>query len=264
MELNFLQALTVHCLLFTRMNNHFLEVGRIKAIYRYPVKSMRGESLEEVGVGWYGLNGDRRFAFIRGDQGNSGFPWLTGRQIPEMLQYVSRFTNPDDLLQSPVEVETPRGRVLPVYSEELRQELAHAYGHDVQFMKLKRGLFDSLPLSLMSTATADALSQTSGQPVDFRRFRQNIIIETFSGQPFAEEEWLDSTLTFGELPDAPRIRLNRRIERCAMINLDPDSSEKRPELLRHVAQTRANCVGVHATPERPGSIRLGDVVHLWV
>ena len=246
------------------MNSHFLEVGRVVALYRYPVKSMRGESLEAAEIGWYGLNGDRRFAFIRGDQANSGFPWLTGRQIPEMLQYVARFTNPDDLLQSAVEVVTPRGRVLPVHSAELRQELAQAYGDEVQFMKLKRGLFDSLPLSLMSTATADALSQTSGEAVDFRRFRQNIIIETFSGKPFAEEGWLDGVLTFGERPDAPRIRLNRRIERCAMINLDPDTSAKRPSLLRHVAQTRDNCVGVHATPERHGPICLGDVVRLWV
>lgn len=245
------------------MNKQFLEVGLIKAIYRYPVKSMRGESLPEVGLGWYGLDGDRRFAFIRGDQVNSGFPWLTGRQIPEMLQYVPHFVAPDNLLQSEVEVATPRGRVLPVQSAELREELAHAYGRDVQFMKLKRGLFDSLPLSLMTTATADALSQTAGYPVDFRRFRQNIIIETFSGKPFAEEDWLDGVLTFGDRPDAPRIRLNRRIERCAMITLDPDSSVKQPDLLRHVAQTRDNCVGVHATPERHGTLRVGDVVRLW-
>lgn len=245
------------------MNNEFLEVGRVTALYRYPVKSMRGESLEEVGLGWYGLDGDRRFAFIRGDQTHSGFPWLTGRQIPEMLQYVPRFTAPDNLLQSGVEVETPRGRVLPVHSLDLCEELAHAYGREVQFMKLKRGLFDSLPLSLMTTATAAALSQTTGYPVDLRRFRQNIIIETFSGQPFVEENWLDGVLTFGDRLDAPRIRLNRRIERCAMITLDPDTSEKQPDLLRHVAQTRANCVGVHATPERQGRLRVGDVVRLW-
>lgn len=245
------------------MNSHFLEVGRVVALYRYPVKSMRGESLEKAEVGWYGLNGDRRFAFIRGDQANSGFPWLTGRQIPAMLQYVPRFTHPDDLLHSAVEVVTPRGRVLPVHSPELREELAQAYGDEVQFMKLKRGLFDSLPLSLMSTATADALSQSTGEPVDFRRFRQNIIIETFSAQPFAEESWLDGVLTFGEHPDAPRIRLNRRIERCAMITLDPDTSEKRPSLLRHVAQTRDNCVGVHATPERHGTLCVGDSVRWW-
>lgn len=245
------------------MNSEFLEVGRVVALYRYPVKSMRGESLPEVGLGWYGLDGDRRFAFIRGDQTNSGFPWLTGRQIPEMLQYAPRFVAPDNLLQSEVDVETPRGRVLPVHSLELREELAHAYGRDVQFMKLKRGLFDSLPLSLMTTGTADALSQVTGYPVDSRRFRQNIIIETFSGQPFAEESWLDGVLTFGEQPDAPRIRLNRRIERCTMITLDPDTSEKQPDLLRHVAQTRANCVGVHATPERQGKLRVGDVVRWW-
>lgn len=246
------------------MDQQFLEIGRVKAIYRYPVKSMRGESLAEVGLGWYGLDGDRRFAFIRGDQVNSGFPWLTGRQIPEMIQYSARFTDPADLINSGVEVVTPRGRVLAVESLELLQELTYGYGREVQFLKLKRGLFDSLPLSLMSTATADALSQATGQPVDVRRFRQNIILETFSGQPFAEEQWLDGVLTFGSQPNGPRIRLNRRIERCAMITLDPDTSQKRPDLLRHIAQTRANCIGIHATPERLGIIRVGDMVTLWL
>ncbi|MCL4868916.1 MAG: MOSC domain-containing protein [Anaerolineae bacterium] len=246
------------------MDQQFLEIGRVKAIYRYPVKSMRGESLAEAGLGWYGLDGDRRFAFIRGDQVNSGFPWLTGRQIPEMIQYRARFTDPSDLLNSGVEVVTPRGRVLAVDSRELLQELTYGYGREVQFLKLKRGLFDSLPLSLMSTATADALSQATGQPVDVRRFRQNIILETFSGQPFAEEGWLDGVLTFGGRPDAPRIRLNRRIERCTMITLDPDNSQKRPDLLRHIAQTRANCIGIHATPERLGTLRVGDTVKLWL
>jgi uncharacterized protein len=245
------------------MNQEFLEVGRVQAIYRYPVKSMRGESLAEVELGWYGLDGDRRYAFIRGDQVNSGFPWLTGREIPEMIQYTVRFTNPANSINSAVEVMTPRGRVLSLTSPELLQELSYAYGREVQFLKLKRGLFDSLPLSLISTATADTLSQATGQPVDVRRFRQNIIIETFSGQPFAEEKWLGAALTFGRQPDAPRIRLNRRIERCVMITLDPDTSQKRPDLLRHIAQNRDNCTGVHATPERLGFICVGDTVTLW-
>lgn len=40
-------------------------VGRIAALHRYPVKSMRGESLAQARVGWHGLEGDRCYAFVR-------------------------------------------------------------------------------------------------------------------------------------------------------------------------------------------------------
>jgi hypothetical protein len=94
------------------------------------------------------------------------------------------------------------------------------------------------------------------------RFRQNIVIEPFDDQPFVEERWLDSSLVFGTQPDGLRLRLNRRIQRCVMINIDPETSEKEPTVLKTVAQTRQNCVGVYGSTERPGLIRVGDVVKL--
>ena len=36
-------------------------VGHIEALFRYPVKSMRGEQLAEAALGWHGIEGDRRF-----------------------------------------------------------------------------------------------------------------------------------------------------------------------------------------------------------
>lgn len=55
-----------------------IEIGQIKAIFRYPVKSMAGEQLDSANLGWHGLDGDRRFAFRRiADKG--GFPWLTAK-----------------------------------------------------------------------------------------------------------------------------------------------------------------------------------------
>ncbi|MFN2464119.1 MAG: MOSC N-terminal beta barrel domain-containing protein, partial [Candidatus Dormibacteria bacterium] len=54
-------------------------VGRVAALWRYPVKSMAGEALAVADVSWHGLAGDRRWAFIREGQERSGFPWLTIR-----------------------------------------------------------------------------------------------------------------------------------------------------------------------------------------
>jgi len=52
------------------------EIGQVEAIFRYPVKSMRGEQLEVANLGWHGLEGDRRLAFRRMAD-RSGMPWLT-------------------------------------------------------------------------------------------------------------------------------------------------------------------------------------------
>lgn len=234
------------------MSEKVQEVGVVKALYRYPVKSMKGESVAEVHMGWHGLDGDRRFAFVRGDV-QSSFPWLTGRQIAEMLRYLPQFTDPADVVNSPVVVLTPNGRSLPIASPELLAELAEAYGAEVRLINIGRGVFDSMPLSVMSIATAAALD------ADFRRFRQNIVIETNSGKPFAEEGWLNKTLTFG---DKVRIRLNQRIPRCVMVNVDVETAVKDPSILKNITQTRDNCVGVHASTEVPGRIAVGDVVWL--
>jgi uncharacterized protein YcbX len=106
------------------------------------------------------------------------------------------------------------------------------------------------------------LSKSIGTAVTALRFRQNIIIEPFDEQPFVEERWLDSSLTFGNAPDGLRLRLNRRIQRCVMINIDPKTSEKETAVLKIVAQTRQNCAGVYASTEQPGMVRVGDVVKL--
>src|SRR5437588_6154029 len=63
-----------------------IEIGHVETIFRYPVKSMAGERLEDANLGWYGLDGDRRLAFRRvGDR--SGMPWLTASKLPDLLLF---------------------------------------------------------------------------------------------------------------------------------------------------------------------------------
>ena len=63
-----------------------IKVGEVEALFRYPIKSMRGEPLEVADLGWHGLDGDRRLAFRRaGDRG--GFPWLTASKLPELILF---------------------------------------------------------------------------------------------------------------------------------------------------------------------------------
>src|SRR4051794_8659404 len=71
------------------------EVGRVAALWRYPVKSMAPEAIERVEVGWHGIAGDRRWAFVRADQERNGFPWLTIRESPALARYQPRLVDPE-------------------------------------------------------------------------------------------------------------------------------------------------------------------------
>ena len=52
-------------------------VGKVESLWRYPIKSMRGEELEEAFVGFSGVYGDRLYAF-KSSAAPKGFPYLTG------------------------------------------------------------------------------------------------------------------------------------------------------------------------------------------
>ncbi len=65
-----------------------IEIGHVESLFRYPVKSMRGERLEVANLGWHGLDGDRRMAFRRiNDDNRSGFPWLSASKLPDLLLF---------------------------------------------------------------------------------------------------------------------------------------------------------------------------------
>ena len=69
-------------------------VGKIESLWRYPVKSMRGEELQEAFVGFPGIYGDRLHAF-RSSAAPKGFPYLTGREQEAMLLYRPRYRHPE-------------------------------------------------------------------------------------------------------------------------------------------------------------------------
>ena len=60
-----------------------IKIGKVEALFRYPVKSMSGEALEVADLGWHGLDGDRRLAFRRVDD-RGGFPWLSAGKLPAL------------------------------------------------------------------------------------------------------------------------------------------------------------------------------------
>jgi uncharacterized protein YcbX len=228
------------------------EVGRVTALWRYPVKSMAAEALDEVEVSWHGLAGDRRWAFVRDGLERSGFPWFTIRERSDMWQYRPSFLDPGNPDRSPTLVRTPEGRELDVVDPALAAEL----GTGVRVIKQNRGVFDASPLSLMTTQTVSALGSLVGEELDPRRFRPNLLVE--GEEPFAEDSWVGSVLQIGGI----RMRVDLRDERCVVVNVDPATSQRDPAILKAIAREREACLGVYGSTVTPGRIAVGDPVLL--
>ncbi len=238
-------------------------VGRITALYRYPVKGMRGEALEAAAVGWHGLDGDRRYAFVKAGS-TAGFPWLSARDIPGMLLYSARFADPADPRDSAVLVTTPAGRELPLDSPDLQAELSALHGGPVALLHLYKGCQDTAALSLIGTASVDALREASGVAgLDARRFRPNLVVEVASGKPFDEESWLGEVVSAGEGDDTPLLRVDRQNVRCAVTTIDPDSGQRDSRVLKTVVEQRGERAGVYLSTQRSGMLRVGDPLY-WV
>jgi uncharacterized protein YcbX len=229
-----------------------MQIGTVAAIYRYPVKAMAGEALEQAELGWFGLPGDRRYAFVQADH-TGDFPWLTIRELPAMTRY--RPVCGPDPEQGPPRVATPAGRELELTDPALAGELAQASGRRVHLHRDHRGTFDAFPVSVISRQSVAALSELAGLELDPRRFRANIVIDA-PGREFPEEALLGREVALG----AAQVRLDLRDERCMVINFDSRTAERSPAVLRAVARQRDGCFGVYGTVVTPGAVRLGDPV----
>ncbi|MEO7456455.1 MAG: MOSC domain-containing protein [Gemmatimonadaceae bacterium] len=230
------------------------EVGRVAGLWRYPVKSMAAEPLDEVNVSWHGLAGDRRWAFIREGMERSGFPWLTIRERADMASYRPSFSSPDQPDRSPTIVHTPRGAELDVVDPALALEL----GHGARVIRHDMGVFDTSPLSLVTTQSVTALEGLVGAELDVRRFRPNLLVEATDGTPFAEDGWVGGVLRIGSM----HMRVDQRDQRCVMVNIDPVSSAREPAVLRAIGREREACFGVYGSIVRPGRVTRGDAVML--
>jgi hypothetical protein len=228
-------------------------VGRVAALWRYPVKSMAAEGLERAEVSWHGLAGDRRWAFIRAGQVRGGFPWLTIRELPELAHYRPRFAEPDRPNASVTLVRTPSGGELDVADPALAAEL----GPGVRVIKSDRGIFDTLPLSLLTTQTLAGLGRLAGTGLAAGRFRPNLLVDACEGD-FPEDAWVGRVLRIGGL----RMRVDKRDQRCVVVTVDPVTLARDPAILRAIARQRDARLGVYGSTVEPGQIAAGDLVEL--
>ena len=257
-------------------------VGTVESLWRYPVKSMRGEELDELFVGYAGVYGDRLFAF-ESSASPKGFPFFTGREQRHMILYRPRFRHPDKAAQpvnfaeaqklSPninplsanaadlmIDVETPDGSTFAIDDPELIEHLrVKDDKHELTLLRSDKAITDCRPVSIFSVQSATGLSEEIGIDVDKRRFRANIYLDLESSEPFGEDKFVGKSLRIGS---KVVVLVVGRDSRCMMITLDPETAEKNPAILKQVAQAHEGMAGVYGAVLTEGVIRKGDPVEL--
>lgn len=255
--------------------------GTVESLWRYPVKSMRGEELEEAFAGFSGIYGDRLFAF-KSSASPKGFPYFTAREQRRLLQYRPHFRYPEkaarpvnlaeaeimganpvsaDSSELMIDVETPNGKTLgiddPDLVDMLRADIDQK--HQLTLMRSERALTDCRPVSIFSLQSARQLEEETGKPIDKRRFRANVYVDLPSGDGFAENDFVGRSLRIG-----PKVVVSilERDARCVMITLDPDTTEKTPEILKKVAQAHEGMAGVYGAVIVEGMLHKGDPVEV--
>jgi len=256
-------------------------VGKVESLWRYPVKSMRGEELDEAFASYSGIYGDRVFAF-RSSANHKGFPYFTAREQRKLLQYRPRFHYPDkatrpinlieaesrnanplvaDLAELVVDVETPDRKTVaindPTLIEMLRADVDQK--HQVTLMQSQRAMTDCRPVSVFSLQSAQQLAEETGTRVDKRRFRANVYLDLTSASGFAENELVGRSVKIG-----PKVVISilERDARCVIITLDPDTGEQTPAILKKVAQAHDGMAGVYGAVLVEGMMHKGDPVEL--
>jgi uncharacterized protein YcbX len=236
---------------------------RVAELWRYPVKSLQGERLDEAMVTADGLEGDRQFAIF---DLKTGFG-LTARRVPELL-FASATLTPDgsptitlpdgSTVSDDAALSEWLGRKVALRSSS-QAEVARHYEDLVDFEREPSSrwrLFEGAPgpfhdspqarVSLVSTATIGAW--------DRRRFRPNVLLDGDR-----EDELVGSTVRVG----SAAIDMVHQIQRCVMVTrAQPDSIGRDLDVLRTIAQERGARLAVGALVRSPGIVRVGD--HLRV
>lgn len=258
-------------------------IGQVESVWRYPVKSMRGEELPEIFASFSGVYGDRLYAF-KSSAAPAGFPYFTGRERHEMLLYRPRFRHPGRAAVPPnlaeaealspilnpigagpadlaLEVATPTGDVLAVEDPTLLRQLADGTGegHSLTLLRSERSMTDCRPISLFSLQTLQQLGEEVGAILDKRRFRANVYLDLGTAGGFSEDGLVGRRLRIGS---RVVVSVSDRDPRCQMITLDPDTAEPNPEVLRKVARGHDGTAGVYGAFLVEGIIRVGDDVEV--
>jgi uncharacterized protein len=211
----------------------------VSELWRYPVKSMRGERIDVADIRVDGIVGDR-VVHVRESSGRVA----TSRFRPGLLGLAGTLgANGEPLVDgAPWPEPSVLERVRAV--TEPGAELVRFSGEDVGQR------FDVLPLTVLTESMARAVGY------DHRRFRPNLLIA--DAAEGAELEWPGYGLRVGDA----LIGVRNRRSRCVMTTFDPDTLEQDPMVLLHVVRSFDGRVALDCWVEEPGVVRVGDRIEV--
>ncbi|MCU1220175.1 MAG: domain containing protein [Candidatus Angelobacter sp.] len=210
---------------------------RVSEIWRYPVKSLKGERLEQTEITKFGIPGDRQVAVIRTINGR----FLTSRSKPKLLGLQGGI-NPEG-------VPTVNGH--PWNSSQALQLVHEAAGEPVTLQQVPAPqAFDVLPLLIATDGAARYLN------IDHRRLRPNILLADVPD--LEERKWPGRVITIGEV----RIHAEKLRDRCVMTTFDPDTQVQDPSILLRIVRELDGSTALDSSVIHPGKIRVGDTAHI--
>ncbi len=237
------------------------KIGRVREVWRYPVSSLGGETLASITVSPEGIEGDRRFALFDPETGLAAAPEKETRWRPAL--FITASQPPSGL---PV-LRFADGAEHALDDGALPDRLAEHFGfpvavgifgeEDMRFPVVSNR-YKPAPLHLVTTASLNALAGISGlAPLDARRFRPSVLIETEEVEGFIENDWVDHVV---KIADAD-IHVTEASRRCGMTLVAQPGLSEEPDVLRGIMRHNKRNLGVYATPTGPVTISVGDPVY---
>jgi uncharacterized protein len=229
-------------------------VGRVRALYRYLVKSTAGQSLQAADVTAQGLLHDRRWAAYTDDGGiASGKRTRRFRPVIGLMRWTSSMEGGE----VPVLV-SPDGARYRVDDPAASEALTAAFGRKLVLRPESNvAHHDDSPIHLLTTSSLAAVERLLGATVDHRRFRANIVIDTGIEPVFIENGWTGTKLALGEdvvLGGGPGM------PRCVMVDQDQAGVTAEPKTLKAISAHNGMDFGLQAQAGRSGTVRVGDLV----
>lgn len=237
----------------------------ISEIWRFPVKSMGGETLPAAAVGDLGIEGDRSWSLYDVETGTT----LTARRTPELL-FAAACVRGGEVVVTLPDGSTAGEDDDDVLSSWLGREvrLRRAADHDrdvggtyevpldpehdtdwVSWQGPGGAFHDS------TRARVSLVSRASLGDWDLRRFRTNVVVDGPT-EPGAEDDLVGSTLEVGAL----RLTVRKRIDRCVMVSRPQPGLDRDLDVLRTINAERETCLAIGCLVDTPGEIAVGSPI----
>ena len=221
----------------------------VAELWRYPVKSMAGEKLEEADITAVGIAGDRGVLVLRGDR------MITARTHPRLLRHRATIGGGQAIL--PVrtgEIACPPVMVdgLPWDSPDVSEWITSDAGAGARLIRYDGAeRFDVLPLLIATDGAIAALGE------DGRRLRPNIVIGGAPG--LIERDWEGKRLRIG----SAIIQVHDLRQRCVMTTYHPDTLEQDVGVLRKIVRELNGSIALNCSVVTPAIVRVGEPVTIF-